>query len=173
MNDPTTTMARPHTESTNGAVPTRAPDRTWRVYLAGEIHGKWRDEIADGVRERELPIVLSAPVARHSLSDDIGVKILGREEEDFWRDQKGSGINAIRTRVHLADADVVVASFDDIHKELNVAFEAGHAAALGKPIIALHPPELDHALKELDRAALAVARTTEQVVRILRYVIVA
>jgi hypothetical protein len=45
------------------------------------------------------------------------------------------------------------------------------AAALGKPLITLHPPEHDHALKEVDRAALAVAREPEQVVAILRYVV--
>jgi hypothetical protein len=38
--------------------------------------------------------------------------------------------------------------------------------------VTLHPPEHDHALKEVDRAALAVAREPEQVVDILRYVVV-
>ncbi len=47
----------------------------------------------------------------------------------------------------------------------------GFAAALGKPVITLHDPELDHALKEVDRAAQATARTAEQVVDVLRYVI--
>ena len=41
----------------------------------------------------------------------------------------------------------------------------------GKPIITLHPPEHDHALKEVDAAALAMAREPEQVVEILRYVL--
>jgi hypothetical protein len=34
-----------------------------------------------------------------------------------------------------------------------------------------HDPELDHALKEVDRAAQATARTAEQVVDLLRYAI--
>ena len=42
---------------------------------------------------------------------------------------------------------------------------------MGKPLITLHPTEHDHALKEVDRAALAVAREPEQVVEILRYVL--
>ena len=53
----------------------------------------------------------------------------------------------------------------------NAAFDAGQAAALGTPMITLHPPEHDHALKEVDRAALAVCREPEQVVAILRYVL--
>ncbi|MCA1680899.1 MAG: YtoQ family protein, partial [Actinobacteria bacterium] len=52
----------------------------------------------------------------------------------------------------------------------NAAFDAGFAAALGKPIVSLHPPEHDHALKEIDRAAMATAETPQQVVEILRYV---
>jgi YtoQ family protein len=141
------------------------------VYLAGEIHTGWRDEIADGIGAHDLPIAFSGPVTRHSLSDDIGVKILGREEHEFWRDHKSSGINAIRRHIHLQEADIVVARFDDEHKELNVAFDAGVAAGFGKPIVAYHDPDLDHALKDLDQAAFAVARTAEQVVRILRYVV--
>jgi YtoQ family protein len=156
-----------------GLPPRRAyvGNRLWRVYLAGEIHTGWRDAISDGVGAHDLPVAFSAPVTRHSLSDDIGVKILGREDADFWRDQKSSGINAIRRRVHLQDADVVVARFDDEHKELDEAFEIGMAVALGKPVIAYHDAHLDHALKNLDHAAFAVARTAEQVVRIIRYVI--
>jgi hypothetical protein len=42
---------------------------------------------------------------------------------------------------------------------------------LGKTIITLHAPALTHALKEVDRAALAVAERPEQVVEILEYVI--
>jgi YtoQ family protein len=146
-------------------------ERLWRIYLAGEIHTGWRNEIAAGIAAHNLPVAFSAPVTRHSLSDDIGVKILGREENEFWRDHRSSGINAMRRHVHLQESDIVVARFDDEHKELNVAFEAGIAAGLDKSIIAYHDSDLDHALKDLDQAAFAVARTAEQVVRILRYVI--
>ena len=45
-----------------------------------------------------------------------------------------------------------------------------HAAALGKSLIVLHGPDHQHALKEVDAAALAVAETPQQVVSILRYV---
>jgi YtoQ family protein len=145
--------------------------KTWKIYLAGEIHSDWRERIADGAREAGLPIELLAPVTDHAASDDVGVEVLGAESDDFWKDHKGAGINAIRTRTLIESADLVVVRFGDKYKQWNAAFDAGFAAALGKPIVTLHDPELTHALKEVDRAALAVAETPEQVVELLRYVI--
>jgi YtoQ family protein len=146
-------------------------DGTWKVYLSGEIHSDWRDRIAEGVREAGLPVELLAPVTDHSASDDVGANILGEEDEQFWRDHKGAGVNAVRTQTLLRKADVVVVRFGDKYRQWNAAFDAGFAAALGKPIVTLHDPEFTHALKEVDRAALAVAETPEQVVEILRYAI--
>ena len=145
--------------------------KTWNVYLAGEIHSDWRDVIEDGAREAGLPVVFSAPVTDHPASDDCGVAILGSEEKDFWKDRKGAGVNSIRTRTMIADADVVVVRFGEKYKQWNAAFDAGQAAALGKPLVILHPPEHTHALKEVDAAASAVAERPEQVVELLRYVI--
>lgn len=145
--------------------------RTWTVYLSGEIHTTWREDIAAGVRRAELPVALTAPVTDHPASDDAGVGTMGAEDDGFWRDHKGAGVNAIRTRTLIADADVVVVRFGDQYKQWNAAFDAGYAAALGKPIITLHDPGHTHALKEVDRGALAVAERPEQVVEILRYVI--
>jgi YtoQ family protein len=110
-------------------------------------------------------------VIDHAASDDAGVAILGGEERPFWKDHLGAGVNAIRTRTLLSNADIVVVRFGEQYKQWNAAFDAGYAAALGKPLITLHPEQHDHALKEVDRAALAVAREPEQVVAILRYVI--
>jgi YtoQ family protein len=146
-------------------------DGTWKVYLSGEIHSEWRERIADGVRDAGLPVELLAPVTDHSASDDVGAKILGEEDDQFWRDHKGAGVNAVRTQTLLRKADVVVVRFGDKYRQWNAAFDAGFAAALGKPIVTLHDPELEHALKEVDRAAMAVAETPEQVVEILRYAI--
>ena len=143
----------------------------WNVYLSGEIHSDWRDRIRDGVRSADLPVTLLAPVTDHAASDDCGTSILGEEEKPFWKDHKGAGVNAIRTRNLIAKADVVVVRFGDKYKQWNAAFDAGYAAALGKTIITLHDPGLTHALKEVDRAALAVAEEPEQVVDILKYVI--
>ncbi len=143
----------------------------WSVYLSGEIHSDWRDRIAEGVEGAGLPVDLLSPVTDHAASDDVGADILGEEESKFWRDHKGAGVNAVRTQTLLRRADVVVVRFGEQYKQWNAAFDAGYAAALGKPLVTLHDPELEHALKEVDRAAMAVAETPEQVVEILRYAI--
>jgi YtoQ family protein len=148
-----------------------ADDGSWNVYLSGEIHSDWRERIADGIRQAGLPVTLMAPVTDHGASDDAGVDILGAEHDQFWHDHKGAGVNAIRTQTMLRRADVIVVRFGDRYRQWNAAFEAGYASALGKPIITLHPPDHDHALKEVDRAAMATARDPEQVVEILRYAI--
>jgi len=146
-------------------------ERTWRVYLSGEIHSDWRRLIAEGVREAGLPVELSAPVTDHAASDDAGTGTLGEESEPFWRDHMGAGVNAIRTQTLIRGADVVVVRFGDKYRQWNAAFDAGYAAALGKPYVTLHDADFDHALKEVDRAAQGTARTPEQVVAVLRYVI--
>ena len=140
------------------------------VYLAGEIHSDWRDRIASGVAEAGLPVTLLSPVTDHPASDDVGVGILGSEEQSFWKDHKGGKINSIRTRTMIERANVVVVRFGDKYKQWNAAFDAGYAVALGRPIITLHDDSLIHPLKEVDAAAMAVAETPEQVVEILRYV---
>jgi YtoQ family protein len=143
----------------------------WTVYLSGEIHTDWREQIEAGARAAGLPVRFTSPVTDHASSDDCGVEILGAEADDFWKDHKGAKVNAIRTRTLIERADVVVVRFGDKYRQWNAAFDAGTAAALGKPLITLHDRTLTHALKEVDGAALAVTQTPEQVVAILRYVI--
>lgn len=140
------------------------------VYLAGEIHSDWRDRIIDGAAEAGLPLEFLAPVTDHPASDGVGVDILGPEENDFWKDHKGALVNAIRTRTAIERSDVVVVKFGEKYRQWNAAFDAGFAVAMGKQLIVIHPPELTHALKEVDGAAQAVAETPEQVVEILEYV---
>ncbi|MEP2889912.1 YtoQ family protein [Tateyamaria sp.] len=139
------------------------------VYLSGEIHTDWREQIIDGAKE--LDVTFSGPVTDHAASDDCGVAILGAEQDKFWHDNKGAKVNAIRTRKGIADADVVVVRFGEQYKQWNAAFDAGYAAALGKSLIVLHGSDHAHALKEVDAAALAVAQEPAQVVDILRYVL--
>src|SRR4051812_37788657 len=143
---------------------------SWQVHLSGEIHSDWRAQIERGARDAGLDVAFTAPVTDHAASDDCGAAILGPEETPFWRDHLGAGVNAIRTRTLLEAADVVVVRFGEQYRQWNAAFDAGMAAAFNKPLITLHPEQHDHALKEVDRAALAVAREPEQVVAILRYV---
>ncbi|MGC1495508.1 MAG: YtoQ family protein [Sulfitobacter sp.] len=139
------------------------------IYLSGEIHTDWREQITQGAKG--LDVTFNGPVTDHAASDDCGVAILGAEADKFWHDRKGAQINAIRTRKGIEDADVVVVRFGDQYKQWNAAFDAGYAAALGKSLIILHGPDHAHALKEVDAAALAVAETPQQVVQILRYVL--
>ena len=137
------------------------------VYLSGEIHTDWRDQIAHGARD--LNVVFTGPVTDHSASDDCGVAILGAEPNKFWHDHKGAKLNAMRSRKGIEEADIVVVRFGEKYKQWNAAFDAGYAAALGKPLVIVHGPDHAHALKEVDEAANAVAETPEQVVAILRY----
>jgi YtoQ family protein len=143
----------------------------WNIYLSGEIHTGWRDELEQGAKAAGLPVSFSAPVTNHPASDDCGVAILGEEPDKFWHDNKGANINAIRTRTLIEKADVVVVRFGEKYKQWNAAFDAGYASALGKAVIIMHGADHQHALKEVDAAALAVTETPAQVVDILKYVI--
>ena len=139
-----------------------------KVYLSGEIHTDWRDQIVAGAAD--LKVSFEAPVTDHAASDDCGVAIMGAEDQKFWHDHKGAKLNAIRTRKGIEDADIVVVRFGEKYKQWNAAFDAGMAAALGKSLIVMHQDEHQHALKEVDAAALAVVQTPQQVIDILRYV---
>ena len=139
-----------------------------KIYLSGEIHTDWRDQIINGTKD--LDISFFSPVTDHAASDDCGVRILGSEDNDFWHDKKGAQINAIRTKNGIKNADIVVVRFGEKYKQWNAAFDAGFAAALGKSLIVMHSSEHQHALKEVDAAALAVVENPGQVVQILKYV---
>ncbi|MEM7302411.1 MAG: YtoQ family protein [Pseudomonadota bacterium] len=145
--------------------------KTWSVYLSGEIHTDWREQIEVGASAAGLPVAFAAPVTHHEASDDCGVAILGAEPNKFWHDHKGAQMNAIRTRTLISEADIVVVRFGEKYRQWNAAFDAGFASALGKPLIIMHGADHQHALKEVDAAALAVTETPNQVVDILRYVI--
>ena len=141
------------------------------VYLSGEIHTDWRNKIIEKCKKENLDIEFSSPITNHELSDDIGIKILGKEDKKFWHDNKGAKINAIRTRSSIEKSDIVVVRFGDKYKQWNAAFDAGYASALNKSLIVIHNEENQHALKEVDAAALAVTKSVEEVVSILKYTI--
>ncbi len=142
---------------------------TLNVYLSGEIHTDWRDEVMAGCDG--LDVAFSSPVTDHDASDDCGVAILGAEPDKFWHDHKGAKLNAIRTRKGIEDADLVVVRFGEKYRQWNAAFDAGYAAALGKPVVVISLPEHQHALKEIHAAALAAADNAGQVAQIIRYVL--
>lgn len=139
------------------------------VYLSGEIHSDWRESIINKSGELDLSIEFSSPVTDHSASDNIGVDALGGEDKDFWKDHKAAKINSIRIKQGIERADIVIVKFGEKYRQWNAAFDAGYAAALGKSYIVIHPEEFDHALKEVDAQAMAVARDESQVIEILQY----
>ncbi|HJD44929.1 MAG TPA: YtoQ family protein [Candidatus Paenalcaligenes intestinipullorum] len=143
---------------------------SFNVYLSGEIHTDWREQIEEGAKAAGLNITFTAPVTDHDASDAAGDH-LGAEDNQFWRDHKSSKVNAIRTQTLIQKADLVVVRFGDKYKQWNAAFDAGYCAALNKPYITLHAEDIIHPLKEVDATAQAWATTPEQVVEILRYVL--
>lgn len=142
---------------------------TWTVYLSGEIHTDWREQIIAGCQEKQLPVTFSSAVTDHAASDAAG-DLLGDESDSFWRDHKSSKVNAIRTRNLIEKCDIAVIRFGDKYKQWNAAFDAGFCAALGKPYITLHDADIIHPLKEVDGAAQAWATQPEQVVEMLTYI---
>ena len=141
------------------------------VYLSGEIHTDWREEIIELCKKEDLNIKFSSPVTNHDASVNCGVEILGNEEKKFWKDNKGAKINSIKTKKSIKDCDVVIVKFGDKYKQWNAAFDAGYASALNKSIVVIHNDENQHALKEVDASASAVAKDQHQVVRILKYIL--
>ena len=140
------------------------------VYLSGEIHTDWRDQIKNACAERGLSIEFSSAVTDHAASDAAG-DLLGAEENSFWRDHKSSKVNAIRTKTLIQRCDVAIIRFGDKYKQWNAAFDAGQCAALGTPYVTLHDTDIIHPLKEVDAMAMAWATEAKQVVEILEYVV--
>lgn len=138
----------------------------YNIYLAGEIHSNWREQLMAS----DLPVNWLTPVTLHQDSDDCGATILGGEEQAFWHDRKGAGMNALRTRTMIQKADIVIVKFGEKYRQWNAAFDAGMAVAYGKQLIVIHPDEFQHALKEIDAEASVVAKTTQQVIDTLVYI---
>ena len=141
----------------------------WTVYLSGEIHSDWREKIMQGARANLLPVEFTSAVTDHEASDAAG-DVLGVESDSYWRDHKSSKVNAIRSKTLIEQCDLAIVRFGDKYKQWNAAFEAGFCAALGKPYITLHDEDIIHPLKEVDAAAMAWAKTPDEVVEVLKYV---
>lgn len=144
----------------------------WTVYLSGEIHTDWRDQIIAGCEAHGLHLQFTSAVTDHEASDAAG-DFLGPENSNYWRDHKSSKVNGIRTRNLIEKCDIAVIRFGDKYKQWNAAFDAGFCAAMGKPYITLHDDDIIHPLKEVDAAAMAWATSPDQVAQLLRYVVAA
>lgn len=141
----------------------------WTVYLSGEIHTDWRDQIQAGCAALDLPVEFTSAVTNHEASDAAG-DLLGLPEQGFWRDHQSAKVNSIRIKTYIEQCDVAVIRFGDQYKQWNAAFDAGFCAAMSKPYITLHDDSIIHPLKEVDAAAMARAQTPEQVVKMLEYI---
>ena len=142
----------------------------WKIYLSGEIHTSWRDELRLIASEAGLNVEFLEPETEHDLSDNFGANILGSEDKKFWHDHKGAKINSIRIKRNIESADLVIVKFGDKYKQWNAAFDAGYSAAKGKSLIIMHEDDNQHALKEIDASALAVVKNNQQLIEILKYV---
>ena len=140
-----------------------------KVYLSGEIHTDWREQIIQGCQQSDLDIEFFSANTDHESSDSAG-DVLGDESQAYWRDHKSAKVNAIRTKTLIARCDIAIIRFGDKYKQWNAAFDAGYCAALSKPYISLHSEELIHPLKEVDASAHAWATTVTQVIETLKYV---
>jgi len=141
----------------------------WTIYLSGEIHTDWREKIMTGAKANNLPVTFTSAVTHHEDSDAAG-DVLGIERGTFWRDHKSAKVNAIRTKTLIENCDLAIVRFGDKYKQWNAAFEAGFCAAMDTPYITLHDDTIIHPLKEVDAAAMAWAKTPEEVVDVLKYV---
>ena len=70
---------------------------SFTVYLSGEIHTEWRNEIKEGAQKNGLDIEFVSAETDHDASDAAGDH-LGGESNLFWHDHKSAKVNAIRTK---------------------------------------------------------------------------
>ena len=141
----------------------------WTIYLSGEVHSAWREELKQQAAARGLPVRFTSAVTDHASSDAAGDH-LPPASDGYWRDHKSAGVNAMRTSTLIRQCDLAVVRFGDEYRQWNAAFDASALTALGKPYVTLHGAQHVHALKEVDAGAMAWAETVEQVLETLAYV---
>ncbi|KHE71053.1 YtoQ family protein [Halobacillus sp. BBL2006] len=140
------------------------------VYLAGQIHDDWREQLKSKANQRDLPIHFVGPQENHARSDDIGEDIMGKQPDKVYRDDAASSVNNFRTQVLLQKADAVIALFGEQYKQWNTAMDASAAIQLRKPLILVRPESLVHPLKELSNQANVTVETIEQALDVLSYI---
>ncbi|MEI5908828.1 YtoQ family protein [Bacillus spongiae] len=140
------------------------------VYLAGEIHSTWREEVKTKSASLSLPLTFVGPMENHERSDSIGEEILGTQPNNLIKDDIASSINNFRTQVLMEKSDIVIALFGEKYKQWNSAMDAATALALGKPLILIRPENLHHPLKELSRKANVTVETVDQALQVVSYV---
>lgn len=140
------------------------------VYLAGQIHDDWREEVKRKAKEKNLPLTFVGPQTNHDLSDDIGEQVLGKQPGPYYRDDAASDINNFRTEVLMNKADIVIGLFGEEYRQWNTAMDVSKAITLNKPTIIIRPESLIHPLKELSNKANVTVETIDQALQILAYI---
>ncbi len=140
------------------------------VYLAGQIHDDWRNELKEKAIKMELPIQFVGPMENHERSDNIGEEIKGEQPNKIFKDEAASEINNLRTHVLLQKSDVVISLFGENYKQWNSAMDAATAITLQKPLILIRPESLHHPLKELSNKAQVTVENTDQALKALSYI---
>ncbi|MUK86801.1 YtoQ family protein [Ornithinibacillus sp. L9] len=140
------------------------------VYLAGQIHDDWRENLKQKASEKNLPLQFVTPQTNHDRSDQIGEDILGKQPNNLYRDDAASSINNFRTQVLMQKSDVVIALFGEKYKQWNTAMDASAAITMNKPTIIVRPESLIHPLKELSNKATVTVETVDQALDVLAYI---
>lgn len=140
------------------------------VYLAGQIHDNWREELKVEAQKRNLPLTFVGPQTDHDRSDQIGEAILGEQPDNYYRDDAASAVNNFRTEVLMRKADVVIGLFGEKYKQWNTAMDVSTAITLNKPTIIIRPDSLIHPLKELSNKVNVTVETIEQALDVLAYI---
>ncbi|TFB25082.1 YtoQ family protein [Filobacillus milosensis] len=139
------------------------------IYLAGQIHDDWREQLKQKSKEQNLDIQFYGPQEEHALSDDIGENILDKQPNQVYRDDTGASINNFRTDIMMSKSDAVIALFGESYKQWNTAMDAGIAIGLNKPLILIRPDSLIHPLKELSNKASVTVENIDQALEVLKY----
>ncbi|WP_419957433.1 YtoQ family protein [Psychrobacillus psychrotolerans] len=140
------------------------------VYLAGQIHDDWREEVAQKANAKNLPLEFVGPQTNHDRSDNIGEEIQGKQPSNLYKDDAASDINNFRTQVLMHKADIVIALFGEKYKQWNTAMDASTAIAMNKPTIIIRPESLTHPLKELSNKANVTVETVDQAIDVIHYI---
>ncbi|TFJ92586.1 YtoQ family protein [Lentibacillus salicampi] len=140
------------------------------VYLAGQIHDDWREDLKAKVKDQNLPLTFVAPQTNHDRSDNVGEDILGEQPGNVYKDDAASSINNLRTQVLMHKSDIVIALFGEKYKQWNTAMDASAAITMGKPTIIVRPESLIHPLKELSNKANVTVETVDQALDVLSYI---
>ncbi|WP_407272254.1 YtoQ family protein [Radiobacillus sp. PE A8.2] len=140
------------------------------VYLAGQIHDNWREELIEQAKTKGLSLNFVSPQVDHARSDSIGEDILGEQPNKLYQDDAASSINNFRTEVLMQKSDIVIGLFGEKYKQWNTAMDMATAITLNKPTILIRPESLIHPLKELSNKANVTVETIDHAIDVISYV---